>query len=64
MAGIGAGATGSSALKEEAADPADEVGTLPGKVAAPLQHAATGMLGFTPSTDAMNLPTCIGGTII
>lgn len=35
VAGFGAGATGSSALKEEVADPADGVGTLPGKVTAP-----------------------------
>lgn len=35
VAGFGAGATGSNALKEEVADPADGVRTLPGKVAAP-----------------------------
>lgn len=68
-AGIGAAATGSSALKEEVPDPADGVRTLSGKVtvpplmAAPLQQAATGMLGFTPSSAAVNLSPYTGGTI-
>lgn len=46
VAGIGAGATGSNALKEEVADPADEVGTLAGKVAA------------TPLTGSLSAASC------
>lgn len=52
MAAIGTGTIGSIAVKEEVADPADEVGTLPGNVAA---HPLMG----NPSVACCNRDACL-----
>lgn len=68
VAGIGAGATGSSALRRRLLMQPVRLGLCQEKWqpfhswAPPLQHAATGMLGFSPCSAAVNLPPCTGGT--